>query len=290
MDHVPGKWGSHGSMSSVGVGQSGGRPGLGSGKTVAPGSGLESNWRGGGSGAAATVAAGASGESAQGSTHGCVYRSRGSNGSSSSAASGMMGRLSGLSGGAGSSRGAGGGPSALRVSGGAGTVKVSSSAGRASRGACDSGSTRSGRYTRLARYGPGVGSGNGSASLQYKAPQSRAYNLRSTAAQFSASSMGLGGLGGSVANGGGGGGGGLGAGDAGTVALTPQRTGLGGAAGAKPPYGVVPGASGGVVQSYPGRQGSNTTVGVSGSLGGTGNSGGVFGGGGGVGFGRHKYG
>lgn len=286
------KRGSMGDGSGSGNGQSGGRLTNGSGKPLASGSGGSnglgsSSWWGGGWGAAAGVAAGASGGDAHGAGHGSVYGSRASNNSSGGASTGVMSRLSGLSGGGSSGRGSGGGPSALRVSGGAGTVEVCGSAGKVSGGAGDNGGKpRSGRYTRLARYGPGLGSGQGPATLQYKPPQARAYNLRSGASQFSASPLGLGGVGSNAASGDGCG---LGAGSAGTAGLAPQRTNPGGAAGAKAPYGVVAGASSGGMQSYGSRRGSNAAVGVGVGLGGIGSSSNGFGGGG-VGFGRHKYG
>ncbi|CAM9619945.1 unnamed protein product [Ectocarpus sp. 4 AP-2014] len=283
--------GGGGGAEGLGVARSGGRSGQGSGKGFGSG-GTHSlgSWRGGGgSGAiaapsAAARAAGASGSSQTEARDAGGYGPRALNAGSSGASSGMMGRSSGAS----------GGVAGRRMSSGLGNVEVSNSAGRVAGGGGDSGSgskLRSGRYTRLARYGPALGSGQaqGSASKQYKAPQARAYNLRSGAAQFSAAAMGLGGSrdvgGGGGGSGGGGGGGGFGAGSAGTSGLTAQRTGLGGVAAAKPPYAVVPGGSGGVVPSYGGRRGSNTTtVGVGG-----GSSGG-YGRGGGVGFGRHKYG
>ncbi|CAB1114240.1 unnamed protein product [Ectocarpus sp. CCAP 1310/34] len=255
--------------------------GFGSGGTHSLGS-----WRGGGgSGAiaapsAAARAAGASGSSQTEARDAGGYGPRALNAGSSGASSGMMGRGSGAS----------AGVAGRRISSGLGNVEVSNSAGRVAGGGGDSGSgskLRSGRYTRLARYGPALGSSQaqGSASKQYKAPQARAYNLRSGAAQFSAAAMGLGGSRDVGGGGGGSEGGGFGAGSAGTSGLTAQRAGLGGVAAAKPPYAVVPGGSGGVVPSYGGRRGSNTTtVGVGG-----GSSGG-YGGGGGVGFGRHKYG
>lgn len=214
----------------------------------------------------------------------------------------MIERASGVRG-AGAS---GGGQGLRRLSSGVGAVEVSSSAGRIAGGAVGGASESnggssgakpgSGRYTRLARYGPGLGAStnglgpsgqaHGSASSQYRAPHARAYNMRSGAAQHGAhggSGGGFGGLGGGGKGSNLLGGGGLGAGSAGTSLLTSQRTGLGGMPGAKPPYGVVPAGNGGIVQAYGGRRGSNSTVGVGGS--GVAGFGGV-----GVGFGRHKYG
>eukprot|EP00903_Cladosiphon_okamuranus_P005417 g5403.t1 len=192
-----------GGADSGGIGRPGGRSGRasGSGKGLASvGTNALGGWRGaGGSGAASAAVA-------PGSNHSAGYGSRAPNAAagSSGASSGVM-RASGGSSGLGPSR---------RLSSGIGNVEVSNSAGRIAGGGGDSGSgskPRSGRYTRLARYGPALGSAQnqaqaqaqaqGSASKQYKAPQARAYNLRSGAAQFGAAAMGLGGLG--VSSGGG---------------------------------------------------------------------------------------
>ena len=208
-----------------------------------------------------------------------------SNGGSGGASSGMMGRIPRAT-----ARAIGVGPSSKRVCSGTETMEVSNYAGRFEGGARDGGSgavpkPRSGRYSRLARYGPEPGSSQsqGSASKQYKAPQVRAYSLRSGAAQFGASAMGFGGLGGGGGLRAGGAGAGLGADSAGLSAFTSQEAELEGVARSKSLYGAVPTGSDGVLQSYGGRKGSSATVGLGGGT--SGSIGGV-----GVGFGRHKYG
>ncbi|CAM9327599.1 unnamed protein product [Scytosiphon promiscuus] len=189
------------------VGRVRGRSGQGSGKSLASGGSHTLGGRRGEGGSGASAAArgaGASGGRAAATKPAGGYGSRALNAGPSGSSSGTLGRLSGASGGGGV------GVGSSRRQSGLGTVEVSNSAGRISGGAGDSGSgskARSGRYTRLARYGPSLGSAQaaqGSASKQYKAPQARAYNLRSGAAH----------------------------------ALTPQRTALGGVAEAKPPYGI----------------------------------------------------
>lgn len=169
-------------------------------------------------------------------------------------------------------------PSFRRLSSGVGKVEVSSSTGRTLGAERNGGSgvvskPRSGRFSMLARYGSGLvfSQSQGSASKQSKAPRARAFSLRSSAAQSGASAMGFGGLGAS-AMGGGVGAGGTGASltsrSTGVNSATTQNVGLGDAAGAKPPFGVVQAGTDGVQQSYGGWKGSSTAVG----------------------FGRHKYG
>lgn len=248
-----------------------------------------------GSGSGRAAAAGASERSSQGARDDSRYGSRGTEGILGGASSGLIGGCLGRGRDIYSEANTVHAP--RRISGDAGHIVVSGCTRRASRGMRDVGGgaeanegevkPRSGRYTRLARFGPGLGSSQGSNSVPYKASQPRSHNMRSGAAQFGAAAMGFGGMDFAASSGRSSGGGNLSVGNAGTSAFGSQRTTLGGIVGAKPPFGVMAGASSGMVQSYAGRRGSNAAVGIGGGMGAAGTSGGF---GGAVGFGRHKYG
>lgn len=247
-----------------------------------------------GSGAGRAVAAGASERSSQGARD-SRYGSRGTEGILGGASSGLIVECLGRGRDIYSEENMA--PATRRISGDVGQMGVSGCAGRVSRGTRDGGGgaeanegevkPRSGRYTRLARFGPGLGSSQGSNSVAYKASQARSHNMRSGAAQFGAAAMGFGGMDFAASSGRSSGGGNLNVRNAGTSTFGSQRTTLGGIVGAKPSFGVMAGASSGMVQSYAGRRGSNAAVGIGGGMGAAGTSGGF---GGSVGFGRHKYG
>lgn len=252
-------------------------------------------WRNVGSGTARSVAAGTSGGGVQAMHGGGGFSVRGTNVAAGGVSSGLVGRASGISGLTGSEFH--GGPGSLRIPGFPGCAEASNSTGNASNGASESGSgagggaygfkPRSDRFTRLGRYGTSLGPSQAPTSMQHKVTPAHSYNLRSGAAHFGAAAMGYGGMSHVSSGGIGGSGVVIGTGTSGNSVLEPQLAGLGGTAGAKPPYGVIAGASSGGAQSFVGRRGSNATVGIGGGLGGAGTSGGFSGT---VGFGRHKYG
>ncbi|CAM9835666.1 unnamed protein product [Choristocarpus tenellus] len=142
---------------------------------------------------------------------------------------------------------------------------------------------RNSRYTRMARYGPGLGYGQGSGSHQYKGPSPHAY-LHSGAAQLGAAGMGFGStMSNGVAMGTGAGLGTVESSNMGSGVLSSQHQGMG--VGGRTPYLGGGGQIGSGQPAYGlGRQDSKSDAG-GGGTGGFGSFGGT-----GVGFGRHKYG